>query len=217
MASTYTAKQTAVRSTITISSHTRKPSRNSSLSCCLLMTVHFSPTRRKPYSRSPTASLMKPRTLASLSAWRRLRCCTNPLHNKRTVLLRSASMAPTSKQWNTSLTWVVSSPMMPQSAKILTTAFQKPAVQSFFVKESEAEPSAPLLYKDPGIQSRYCFHPPVWCRDLGSVPDADQASRAVSPTLSLLHPWHEMARPNPVYCGQDYVSHEEVLSKAALI
>ena len=31
-------------------------------------------------------------------------------------------------QWNTSLIWVASSPTMPQSAKILTTACQKPAV-----------------------------------------------------------------------------------------
>ena len=36
-------------------------------------------------------------------------------------------MAPTYTQWNTSLTWVVSSPMMLQSARILTTACQKPA------------------------------------------------------------------------------------------
>ena len=31
-------------------------------------------------------------------------------------------------QWNTSLTWVASSPMMPQSARILTTACPKPSV-----------------------------------------------------------------------------------------
>ena len=33
-------------------------------------------------------------------------------------------------QWNTSRTWVASSPMMPQSAMILTTTFPKPAVPS---------------------------------------------------------------------------------------
>ena len=38
------------------------------LSCCLLTTAPFSPTRRKPYSTSSTASLMQPRTLASPSA-----------------------------------------------------------------------------------------------------------------------------------------------------
>ena len=31
-------------------------------------------------------------------------------------------------QWNTSLTWVASSPMMPQSARILSTAYPKPVV-----------------------------------------------------------------------------------------
>ena len=47
---------------------------------------------------------------------------------RRTVLLRSASMAPTSAQWNTLLTWVASSTMMPQSARTLTTTCPKPAV-----------------------------------------------------------------------------------------
>ena len=57
--------------------------------------LFFSPTRRKPYSTSSTASLMQLRTSASQSARRRLRCCTNPLHVWHTVLLTSASMAPT--------------------------------------------------------------------------------------------------------------------------
>ena len=52
----------------------------------------------------------------------------HPLHGKRAVLLASASMAPTQTQWNISLTWVASSPMMPQSARIFTTACPKPAV-----------------------------------------------------------------------------------------
>ena len=55
----------AVSSTSGVSSHARKPLRNSSLSCCLLMTAPFSPTRRKPYSTSSTTSLMQPRTSAS--------------------------------------------------------------------------------------------------------------------------------------------------------
>ena len=45
-----------------VSSHARKPSRNSSLSCFLLTTVALSPTRRQPYSTSSTAFLMQPRT-----------------------------------------------------------------------------------------------------------------------------------------------------------
>ena len=36
-----------------------------SLSCCLLTTAPFSPTRRKPYNTWSTASLMQPRTSAS--------------------------------------------------------------------------------------------------------------------------------------------------------
>ena len=38
-------------------------------------------------------------------------------------------------------------------------------------------------------------HPPVRrCKDLGSLPEADQATRAVSSTLLVLHPWHQIAR-----------------------
>ena len=45
-----------------VSSHARKPSRNSSLSCFLLTTVALSPTRRQQYRTSSTAFLMQPRT-----------------------------------------------------------------------------------------------------------------------------------------------------------
>ena len=67
-ASTSVFEQRAVSSTFGVSSHARKPSRNSSLSCCSQKTTPFSPTRRKPYSTSSTASLMQPRTLSSPSA-----------------------------------------------------------------------------------------------------------------------------------------------------
>ena len=50
------------------------------------------------------------------------------LHERLTVILTSASMAQILTQWNTSLTWVASSPMMPQSARILITACPKPTV-----------------------------------------------------------------------------------------
>ena len=60
-ASTSVSKQTAVSWTSRVSSHARKPFRNLSLSCCFLTTAPFSPTRRKPYSTSLTASLMQPR------------------------------------------------------------------------------------------------------------------------------------------------------------
>ena len=86
MASTSVSKQMAMSSTFSIL-HARKPPRNSSLSCCLLTTVFFSPLWRKPYSTSSTTSFMQPRTLASPSAWRRLRKGTNPLPVRHTVLL----------------------------------------------------------------------------------------------------------------------------------
>ena len=56
------------------------------------------------------------------------------------------------------------------------------------------ESLAPPLHKDPGIQGRRRSHPPVRCRDLGSLSEADQATGAVPPTLLALHPWHQMAR-----------------------
>ena len=74
--------------------------------------------------------------------------------------------------------------MMPQSARILTTACQKPEFLWKTVKESMA-----------GKQGRRRSHPPVRCRDLGSLSEAGQATGPVSPTLLTLHPWHQMARP----------------------
>ena len=92
---TSVSEQTAVSSTFGVSSHARKPSRNSSLSRCLLTTAPFSSTHSKPCSTSSTASLTHPRTSASSLARRRLRCCTNPLHVRHTVLLKPASLTPT--------------------------------------------------------------------------------------------------------------------------
>ena len=63
------------------------------------------------------------------------------------------------------------------------------------VKESMVKPLAPPLHEAPGIQGRRRYHPPVRCRDLGSLSEADQATGVVSPTLPVLHPWHQMARP----------------------
>ena len=58
-----------------------------------------------------------------------------------------------------------------------------------------AESLAPPLHKDLGIQGRPRYHPPVQCRDLGSLSETDKATGAVSSTLLALHPWHQMARP----------------------
>ena len=58
-----------------------------------------------------------------------------------------------------------------------------------------AELLAAPLHEAPGIEGRRRSHPPVRCRDLGSLSEADQATGAVSSTLLALHPWHQMARP----------------------
>ena len=50
-------------------------------------------------------------------------------------------------------------------------------------------------------------HLPVWCRDLGSLPESYQATWVVSPALLALHPWHQMAR---------LVLNKEVLKRASL-
>ena len=57
------------------------------------------------------------------------------------------------------------------------------------------ESLAPPLHKDPRIQGRRRSHPPVRCRELGSLSEADQATGAISPTLLALHLWDQMARP----------------------
>ena len=85
--------------------------------------------------------------------------------------------------------------MMPQSARILITACPKPTVpledcQRQYGRATRSASSRSSRYTGPSS-----FHTPVRCRDLGSLSEADQATRAVSPTLFTLHPWHQMARP----------------------
>ena len=70
-----------------------------------------------------------------------------------------------------------------------------------------AESLTPPLHQDSDIQGRHHSHPPVWCRDLGSLLEADQASGAVSPTL-LVHLGTKW---------QDHVLNEEVLKRASLL
>ena len=77
-ASTSISEQTTVSSTFGVFSHARKPPRNSSLSCSLLTTAPFSPTRRKPYSTSSTASLMQQRTTASPSSLKKTEVLYQP-------------------------------------------------------------------------------------------------------------------------------------------
>ena len=58
-----------------------------------------------------------------------------------------------------------------------------------------ADSLTPPLHKDPGIQGCHHAHPPVQCRDLDFVLEADQATGVVSPVLLALHPGHQMDRP----------------------
>ena len=66
----------------------------------------------------------------------------------------------------------------------------------FTIKDSMAEPLTPPLHKDPGIPSHRRSQLPVWCRGLGYVLEADQATWAVLLMLLALHPWHQTARPH---------------------
>ena len=79
---------------------------------------------------------------------------------------------------------------MPQSARILTSACLKPAVS---LEDSQRKYGRVTRSTSP--QTSKYTGPPVRCRDLGSLSEADQATGAVSPTLLALHSWHQMARP----------------------
>ena len=75
------------------------------------------------------------------------------------------------------------------------------------LSKSMAEPFTPPLHEDPGIQDRRLSHPPVRRRDLGSLPEADQATeqfhqRCLRFILGIR--W------------QDYVSNKKVFKKVSL-
>ena len=80
-------------------------------------------------------------------------------------------------------------------SKDLDTRLCKTSSSFGRLSKSMAESLTPPLHKDPGIQSCCRSHPPVQCRDLGSLSEADHATAVVSPMLLVLHPWHQMARP----------------------
>ena len=86
------SEQTVVSSIFGVSSHARKPSRNASVSYCLLTTAPFSPTRRKPYSTSSTAFLMQQKNFGLTISLKKTEA--SYLHGRHTVLLTSESMAP---------------------------------------------------------------------------------------------------------------------------
>ena len=173
----------------------------------LLLTVPFSPTRRKPCSTSSIASVMQPRTSAQHQPEEDWGVVPTPStcgiqssshqhqwHQPK----RSGTLHLSGKhhlQWchNQQGPWQ----LLGKSQKILRKT----------VKEGMAESFALPLHKDPGIHSLPRSHPPVWCRDLGSLSEVNQATWAVSLMLLTLHfgiKW------------QDHVSNEEVLKRASL-
>ena len=103
-------------------------------------------------------------------------------------------MAPTLTQLNTWFTWVASSTTCHSQQGSWQPLVRSQLILWETVKESMAESLAPPLHKDPCLQSRRRSHPPVRCRGLSSLSEADQATWAVSPTLPALHPWHQMVR-----------------------
>ena len=85
---------------------------------------------------------------------------TNPLREKRTVPLTSASMAP-KRSLNISLVLEASSPMMPQSVWILTTTCPKPAIpwedcQREYGKVTRSVSSQRSRYREPSSFSSFC-------------------------------------------------------------
>ena len=84
---------------------------------------------------------------------------------------------------------VALSRMMPQSARILTTVCPKPAVS---LEDSQREYGRVIQSACP---QRFRYTEPSYSADLAFLPEADQATWEVSPTLLALHPWHPMARP----------------------
>ena len=83
-------------------------------------------------------------------------------------------------------------------SKALDNRLSNPSQQFLWktVKESTAKSLTLPLHKDPGIQGPHRSHPAVWCRDLGSLLEADQATGMVLPMLLALQSWHQMARPH---------------------
>ena len=70
-----------------------------------------------------------------------------------------------------------------------------------------AEPLAPPLHKDPSLRGHLCSHPPVRCRDLGTLSETDQATGVFHQ-----HCLHSILGIK----WQDYVSNGEVLKRASL-
>ena len=115
-------------------------------------------------------------------------------------------MAPMSTQWNTLLTWITSSPMMPQSALDNQATVQSKHFFWKFVEESVAVICSfrPWRFR---YQSCSRSHPPVWYR----------VGVRYRKQIRLLEWFHQ---PYLHFIlgirWQDYVSNEEVLKRASL-
>ena len=117
-----------------------------------------------------------------------------PTPSKRSIVfLISASMAPTLTQWSTLPTWVVSSPMMPQSARILTTACPKPVVP---LEDCQREYGRVIRSTCPW-RSRYRA---IVIPTSSMVQRPGFSTRSRTAYLSsfintvCLHPWHQIPR-----------------------
>ena len=82
---------------------------------------------------------------------------------------------------------------MPPLTKTLTTDLPGRAALLDASQESLAEPLPPHLNKDPGLPCSCGPYPTVRLRDMGAVPQADQAVGAISSTLPAFHHGDQVA------------------------
>ena len=135
----------------------------------MLTTAPFSPTRKKPYSSSLTASLMQPRSSASPSAWRILRSCTNPLHEmkKAEVLYQPPSRKAYSpphinidgNNLNEVEHFIYLGSVISNDATVSKdpdNRLFKASISFGRLSKTVWQSRASPLHKDPGIQSRHC-------------------------------------------------------------
>ena len=85
--------------------------------------------------------------------------------------------------------------MMPQSARILTTACPKPAVPLEDCQREHGRATLSASPRNSRLTGPSSLSPSCTVWSLGSLSEADPATGAVLQTLLALHHWHQMARP----------------------
>ena len=86
-ASTSVSEQTAVSSTFSVSSHARKPSKNSSLSCCFADDCALLAQTEEALQHIVNRFSDAAKNFGLTISLKKLRCSTNPLQERHTVLL----------------------------------------------------------------------------------------------------------------------------------